>query len=266
MPDRPVSTYRELAPPPALAPYVVCLWSQEITGPADAGAYRQPVLPDGCTDIVFTGGRLVVAGPATRPFTTLPGPGSTSVGVRFRPGAAPPLLGASAAELRDLEVPLDGVWSRPGRTLAERLAETPDVTARLDLLAGVLAGRRADAPAADPVATGVARLLALHPGASLPWLADQVGLSERQVRRRVEEAVGYPPRTLGRILRFQRFLAAWRALPPDHRDLARLAAEAGYADQAHLTRETRRLAGLPPAALLAWEASRLAPTPNPTPA
>jgi AraC-like DNA-binding protein len=60
-------------------------------------------------------------------------------------------------------------------------------------------------------------------------------------------AVGYGPKTLQRILRFQRFLT----LAQTSTDLARLALEAGYADQAHLTRECSRLAGLPPAALLA---------------
>jgi AraC-like DNA-binding protein len=85
-----------------------------------------------------------------------------------------------------------------------------------------------------------------------------VGLSERQLRRRVESAVGYSPRTLARIVRFQRFLAAARARRPEDRELAALAADAGFADQAHLTREARSLGGLPPAALLGWEDERLA--------
>ena len=67
-------------------------------------------------------------------------------------------------------------------------------------------------------------------------------------RRRFERAVGYGPATLVRIQRFQHFLA----LAEDDPDasLVRLALEAGYADQAHLTRESTRLSGLPPAALL----------------
>jgi len=73
------------------------------------------------------------------------------------------------------------------------------------------------------------------------------GLGARQLRRRFADAAGYGPKTLQRILRFQRFLA----LAQTRTNLARLAFEAGYADQAHLTRECTRLAGLPPAALLA---------------
>jgi transcriptional regulator GlxA family with amidase domain len=87
---------------------------------------------------------------------------------------------------------------------------------------------------------------------SRPWtriagLCERLGISERQLRRRFEGAVGYSPRTLARVLRLQRFLALSR----NGSELARLAAEAGYADQPHLTRDCARLTGLPAAALLA---------------
>jgi len=76
-----------------------------------------------------------------------------------------------------------------------------------------------------------------------------VGLSGRQLRRRCEAAVGYGPKTLQRVLRFRRFVAQIDA-PAGPPGLAQAAADSGYADQPHLTRETLRLAGLPPAALI----------------
>ena len=82
------------------------------------------------------------------------------------------------------------------------------------------------------------------PRTRVETLADDLGLSERQLRRRCHAAAGYGPKTLQRVLRFRRFLAA------AHGDLARAALDAGYADQSHLTRECTRLAGRPPAALL----------------
>jgi transcriptional regulator GlxA family with amidase domain len=84
------------------------------------------------------------------------------------------------------------------------------------------------------------------PGARVDALGATLGVSERQLRRRFAEAVGYGPKTLARVLRFQRFLA----LAGTSDDLARLALSAGYADQAHLTRETRRLAARTPRELL----------------
>jgi AraC-like DNA-binding protein len=77
-------------------------------------------------------------------------------------------------------------------------------------------------------------------------VADDLAISERQLRRRFHAAVGYGPKTLGRILRFRR---AVREIERGRTDLAALALDAGYADQAHLSRETTRLAGLPPARL-----------------
>jgi AraC-like DNA-binding protein len=253
--DRPTSSYQELTPPPALARYVECLWVH-LVGDGD-GAYDQPVLPDGCVDVVAMGDEVMLAGPATRSTTLRLAPGTTTVGVRFRTGAAPALVGASAAELRDRDVPLDELWGRAGAGLAARAVEASGWTARLGVMVDGLVGRLGRARTLDPVGTGIVPLLVERPERRLTLLADDVGLSERQLRRRVEDAVGYPPRTLARILRFQRFLRAARASGPG-RSLARLAADAGYADQAHLTRESRELGGLPPGALLDWEAERLA--------
>jgi AraC-like DNA-binding protein len=230
------------------------MWVHAI-GPSD-GTYVQPVLPDGRIDIVSHGNDVTLAGPATRAVTVHVAPGTSTVGLRFRPGAAPSLVGVSAAELRDSAISLDDVWGRTGADIAARCVDSEGCVARLNVLADALQRRLVEASPIDPVGVGIASLLDEHPGRSLPDLAEHVGLSERQLRRRTEQAVGYSPRTLARVLRFRRFLTAARASGPG-RHLARLASEAGYADQAHLTRESRQLTGLPPASLLDWEAQRL---------
>ena len=98
--------------------------------------------------------------------------------------------------------------------------------------------------------TWAVRLLR-DPQARAEDVAAEVGLSLRQLRRRCHAVVGYGPKTLQRVLRFRRFVSRVDAVPetPDVLDLAALAAEAGYADQAHLTRECGKLSGLTPAAL-----------------
>ena len=103
----------------------------------------------------------------------------------------------------------------------------------------------------DPAAARAAALLA-DPRARAEDVAAEVGLSMRQLRRRCHAVVGYGPKTLQRVLRFRRFVSridAGLAAGQDRHDLAALAAQAGYADQAHLTRECQALAGLTPAAL-----------------
>ena len=252
--------YRELPPPPRLASHVACLWWRD-------GALAR-VLPDGCVDLVWTGAELIVAGPATRALVpqapgskavdrpqtdrsrgarTPPpgGRGEARVGVRFRIGAAGLALGLPAAELLNGSPSLDEVWS-DGDELAERVAEAPGLGGRLSVLARCVATRLARAPAPDPLLRS-AVLELRRPRVRVGELSERLSISERQLRRRFETAVGYSPRTLARVLRLQRYLA----LAGEGRDLARLAAEAGYADQPHLTRECAELAGLPAAALLA---------------
>ena len=73
---------------------------------------------------------------------------------------------------------------------------------------------------------------------------------ERHLRRLVLTHAGLEPRTFQRVARFQRFLALAERTGGDG-SLAGLAARAGYADQAHLSREVRALSGLTPTALLA---------------
>jgi len=84
-------------------------------------------------------------------------------------------------------------------------------------------------------------------------LAERVAVSPRQLRRRFADHVGYGPKRLARIARLQRVVAAARARPGA--TVAALAAEAGYADQAHLAADCRELAGRPPSALLAQRAA-----------
>ena len=85
-------------------------------------------------------------------------------------------------------------------------------------------------------------------GPGMATILDRLDVSPRTLRRRCHEAFGYGPKTLDRILRFQRFLRLARETEAPR--LAGLAFEAGYADQAHLTREVRRLSGFSPAAIL----------------
>ena len=229
--------YRELPPPPRLGAHVACLWWRN-------GAPAR-VLPDGCVDLVWTGAELIVAGPATRPLLPQAPRGQPRVGVRFRIGAAGVALELPVDELLDRTAAVSDVWA-DGHELTERVAEAPGVSARLSVLSRGVAARLERAPAPDPLLRS-AVLELRRPRIRVAELSQRLSISERQLRRRFESAVGYSPRTLSRVLRLQRFLA----LAGDGRGLARLAAEAGYADQPHLTRDCAELAGLPAAALLA---------------
>ena len=198
------------------------------------------VLPDGCLDVFVRDGRATVAGPDTGPVSTTARHGGVIAGVRLHPGAGGAALGAPADALRDLRVPLDALWGRAGAEAAERAGGDPAALA--DALRP-----RLQAAAPDPRVLAAARRLARAPSTPVPVLAGALGLGERQLRRRFAAAVGYGPKTFARIARFRTALALVRAGTP----LAAAAAEAGYADQAHMTREIAALAGSTPGALRA---------------
>jgi len=219
--------YRELAPPDDVAESVACVWESVSSGGL--------ILPDGCVDLVWGGDRLVIAGPATQAARAGVAPGVEVFGVRFRLGAAGAGIGMPAAELADLSVDAEEVL---GRGVSERVAEGG--------LPALVALVRERLQPVDPL-TRAAALAMARPETRVAELGRQIGLSERQLRRRFLDAVGYGPKTLARILRFQHFLQLSRSGD----DLARLALDAGYADQAHLTREARRLSGRTPAELVA---------------
>ncbi len=241
----PPSLYRELPPLPSLAPYLACVWVRETSGTD----LRARVVPDGCIDIVWRGAAgLSIAGPATLPvFPDLP-LHDNIVGARFRPGTAPCLLGIPSHELLDQDVPLEAVWGRATDALRDAAAGSGAATVKLDLLQEALAARlREAAPADDLVRVGVA-LLAGRASARVGELANVLGVSERHLLRRFRVAVGYGPKTLDRVLRFQRALKLLRR-SVDGPGLAEVAGVAGYADQAHMTREFALLAGAPPSHL-----------------
>ena len=104
-------------------------------------------------------------------------------------------------------------------------------------------------PVVDTSVTRAVGMLQQRPHWPVSGLAEAVGLSERQLRRRFESAVGYGPKRFARILRFQRLLDLLRS-QGDRTRWAELAIEASYADQPHMINECRALAGMSPVALL----------------
>ena len=242
------AAYREWPVPDGLRRYLACSWTGGLT-PKNA-ACVEPVLPDGCMDIIWDGQRLFVAGPDTAPSWAGSG-GAFAVGVRFRPGIGPLFLGLPAFELRDQRAELDLMWSDT-RRVVERLANCHTLRHAATVLEDEAARRLPGLAAPDPVVEAAAKEWSRGAPTAAPgsW-AERAGVTERQLHRRFLATVGYGPKTLQRILRLQGFL---ESCSNGKSGLAELAAYCGYADQAHLTREARALTGRTPAQL---RASRL---------
>ena len=213
------------------------------------------VLPDACMDIIWDGSSVFVAGPDTAPVTVEPRPGLVFCGVRFLPGRAPGFLGTPASELLDERIALEELWGRAAvAELTDQLVRAPSAEGAAGVLEGAVLSRAGTARAPDTVVDALVALLCTQLTAATPHVTPQggvrevaraLGVGERRLHRRCCAAVGYGPKTLERVLRFQGALRLARRTT----SLAILAASAGYADQAHLTRESRRLAGTTPSDL-----------------
>jgi AraC-like DNA-binding protein len=249
--DRAASTqtFRERRPAGELGRYATCVFVQQVFPGSEPYTHR-PV-PNGSVELRCEVGAMPhVVGPQTGPLEYTLAPGATMVGVRFNPGAAPSVLGMPASEVVDLSVGADDLWGRSAVALGEAVAAAASPWEAAAKLEEAIARRLADAPEPDPVALEAVRLLLPGRTREVTSLPSALYISESQLRRRCREATGFAPKLLHRMLRFQGFLALAQTYEQPSRELARLAADAGYADQSHLTREAAQLAGLSPQTLL----------------
>lgn len=193
------------------------------------GAPAKRVLPDGCLDVIWQEGAVFVAGPDTAARVVATGTGGRCFALRFGAGTGPGVVGLPADALTDRQVPLDALW--PAAEV-RRLAEAADPPAALE--AAVRRRWR------DPDPAMVDLVAQARAGRAVAAIADRLGLSPRQLQRRCNAAFGYGPKTLARVFRLQRAVGLARAGTA----FAAVSAGAGYADQAHLAREMRAMAGL----------------------
>lgn len=242
------SAYVERAPTPALAAVASSVWIQQVGG--QPLAHRH--IPHGGAEVhCVLGAAPRLLGPLTAStYQEIPA-GATVVGVRLRPGVLGGLTGVPADELVDQDVAATDLW-RDAARLTDLLGAAASPRAALDRLQAFVARSRG---APDPLVDEAVRGLMPWRAGGTAALPAQLSISGRQLRRRCRAAVGLGPKELHRILRFQAFVARVQASiarrGPAEGDLARWAVEAGYHDQAHLSRECRRLVGVTPGEFVA---------------
>ncbi|WP_432284754.1 helix-turn-helix domain-containing protein [Aminobacter sp. BA135] len=228
---------------PDLDAHFQCVWTNAIP---DDHVGPVAVVPDGCVDLLWKDGRLMVVGPDIVAASPELHGGTTVLGIRFRPGAALRWLRTPLSAMVGQSVDLADIWD-PATVdeLCQRIAETPSVELRATVLQQQLLRRlpALERPAPDAGAIFAAMASGSDEiGSRVASLVDRLEISERTLRRRSHDYFGYGPKTLDRILRFQNFLSLVRSQGKQR--MAGLAYEAGYADQAHLGREIQALCGM----------------------
>ncbi len=233
-------------PRAALTPFLVWHWSVawDLRG---RDPHHQVTLPHPSPHLVVEPDGAWLYGPnSTRFERTMRGAGRV-VGTRFRPGAVRGLLDGPVRDLADQRVDASTVHGLDARALTAAVWAESDTAAAFVLLEDALAPLLSGEP--DPQAVLADRAVALleedRSVHRVPDLAARLGLSVRSVQRLFSEYVGLGPAWV--VRRYRLHDAAAAALEGDDVDWARLAAELGYADQAHLVREFSAVVGTPPA-------------------
>ena len=239
--------YREIKPSPDLAPFVECFWVSEV-----ASDRCRRILPDGCLDILFfawgrdRGQPIVdaqVVGAMTRFRDVFLRSDESILGVRFHPGMAGSFLPGDLSLLNDRAVPLEAVAGRATKGLLKDLGCCSSIEARVEKLDG----RLVVLPRITEVQHAIGVLVQRRGQLALADFAESAGVGDRQLRRRCQKHSGLAPKQLARILRFRH---TSRLLREGVTDLAGLALDCGYYDQAHMVRDFRELAGTSPARFL----------------
>lgn len=172
-----------------------------------------------------------------------------TVAVRLRLGAAERVLGVPDAAMAGRVVALEDLWgAEPTQRLYAQLAAAPSTLQAARVLEVALAERVASTPSRGGRSRLVLEAANRLARANVNAVADELGMSERHLRRVFLDAVGVAPKQFAKIARFGRAVSAARVQSAP--SWAGIAADAGYYDQAHLIAEFRAIAGVTPRALL----------------
>lgn len=240
-----LSSYREFAPSDSrTAAVIACTWE------GHAGwAHSLRLLPDGCVDLVWDGASLVAFGPAPVALRSRLRAESRNVGLRLACGAAGAILGTPIDSLRGRARALHDAWGPLFRHGEAQLARASGPAEQRAALERLVIDRLDDGHRPDPCVVRAAGRLSART-TSVGDIAEASGLATRELHRRFVHHVGYGPKALHRVLRFGGFIRRLAAVASGKVTLGSLAVDLGYADQAHLCRECRQIAGSSPGALL----------------
>jgi AraC-like DNA-binding protein len=234
--------YREFPPAPDLRAFVACTWVRLVR--LNPSASCDLILPDGCADIIVCDDHPpTVAAPDAITRRVQLRDGMTLTGIRLRPGAWHAVFGCPAFQFVNGGPLLSDIV--PGaRQLHQAVLQAGNLADRLAALEAWVRDALVRATSDDHTIIAACRGLS-GPVVAISAVADSLDWNVRTMHRRFLAACGYGPKHFQKIMRIQAVLRAAQAIPSA--GLAELAISAGFADQAHMTRDFRAITGLTPA-------------------
>ena len=255
--------FQRITPSRLLRPYVQSYWFFRRENPL-RDSYQEYMHPRGGFGIIFNAGDpLYLDAKAVPEPIFLDGANTVSrkvgfqghvelIGIRFYEGGAYPFLGMPLDEFRN-ETSLPDALAGPALLrLYEHLLEAQSNTTRISLLEEWLAGRLVPGKARNLLVPASLKMLRESQGRlSIPDLARELAISQRQLDRLYQSQVGISPKQYAQLLRIDTARLALKKMNgPSEPSLARLAADLGFYDQSHFIREFSAVIGITPYAYL----------------
>ncbi|HEY3739818.1 MAG TPA: helix-turn-helix domain-containing protein [Bryobacteraceae bacterium] len=232
------------APAPDLAPWIAHYWSVEwdLRG---SDPHIAETLPHPNVQLVFENGAATVSGVQTSRFTRVLEGRSKVFGVKFRAGGFRAFYGRPVAELADRTVPATEIFGGSILELGAVVLGKGRERDRLKAADEFFRARRLTAdPSAERAAELVERIQREPEIRTVDELAARAGIGKRALQRLFQEFVGASPKWV--IRRYRLHEAVERIHSSAQIDLAQLAVELGYFDQAHLINDFRSIVGMTP--------------------
>jgi AraC-like DNA-binding protein len=234
--------YREFPPAPDLRAFVACTWVRLVR--LNPSAPCDLILPDGCADIIVYGDcPPTVAAPDATTRRVQLRDGTLIAGIRLRPGAWHAVFGCPALQFLN-GAPLLSDIAPGARQLHQAVLQAETLASRLAALEAWVRDALVRATSDDRTIIAACRRLS-GPVVAVSAVADSLDWNVRTMHRRFIAACGYGPKHFQKIMRIQAVLRTAQTVPSA--GLAELAIAAGFADQAHMTRDFRAITGLTPA-------------------
>lgn len=249
---------------PDLESIVKCYWILEV--PAEAGAERQRIIPDGCLEMVFILGddikrythndefilqpRAMVLGQITEPFFVQPTGYVHSFAVRFYPYGFANFVTTSIKDLANKETPIEQLFGiDDAQTLTDKIIQAADTKARIEIAEEFLLARLRNQSTIDSIVRStIDAMLSTKGTVPIKKILESDLSKRRQLERNFIKQIGISPKQLGKVIRMQAALKM--LLNREAENLTEIAYESEYYDQSHFIKDFKSFTGINPAEFL----------------
>ena len=240
------NSYREYEPPPRLQPFLQCYWSYSADFSTESQIDTNPIIPDGCIDIIFdlnlpTQSQCFVVGPMTKPIRNIK---NNLFGVRFKPGKAASFFHSPLQEMTDQIVTINDIGKLKTDYITEYLANDTCSNKRTFFIDSIFEKLLSGQPAVEKQIQYAISAIELSNGMiNIQEITSNIGWSRQHFTRRFLKNTGLTPKFFSQIVRVNRIIKIYKNRWHSLGDLAQVG---GYFDQSHMTNEFKKITGVTP--------------------